>query len=303
MKHIAHLILFDLKGAKSLIAVWGGVLITQAVVLAVGPGPVDTVNGPNPIAIDFGILIVRAGVAIAFAAIIVQRDLLVGTTAFWRTRPASRVAMMVSKLASLLLVLVLLPAAVMALLLLFLGLWPADALAGAVSVAAEQVVIVGLTLPVAVVTANLAHFAIAAAGTLAITGMLAAYVLPSLFSVWPGLRIPVGFSPTAAMTAVLLVGTVSALVNQFLTLRTRRSVAVIIAVVLLAAFTGRLPKAATNSPGYRAVDGAVLGPDRLTVHVDPESILTETVSVIEPSSGAVGRKAAVYGTWKILRRA
>ncbi len=298
MRHIIHLIWFDLKAAKNLIAVWAAILIVQAIVLAIGPERPDPASSINGLAADLGALIVRFGITVAFAAILIQQDVLVGTTAFWRTRPVGRLTMMAGKLAVVLIVLVLLPAFVMGLLLLSLGLWPSDALAGALSIAAEQLAVAGLSVGIAVVTATLAHFAIAAVCVLFSMMMLTRIALPALFGAWPGLFFRLSGPPAVALFAIVLVGVAAVSANQFLTFRTRRSGLVIVATVLLAAYANHLPGNVTIASAMETIDRTVAGLDNTAVSVDPATITT--VQWRDPyDARSTVRTVRVSGSWEV----
>jgi hypothetical protein len=297
MKHIVHLIWFDLKATRNLILVWGLVLVVQAVLLAVGPDRVVADTLGNSVGWDFGMLAVRVGVTIAIAVALVQYDPLVGTTAFWRTRPASRIALMTSKLLTMLIVLAVLPALVVGLLLLYLGLMPFDALAGATTVAVEQIGTVGLTLPLAMITASLAHFAIAAAGTFAYTWLLARICLPALFYWWPGLAVNLGGWAMPLAVGALPLGVILVVLNQYLTLRTKRSVAIIVVAVLLAMYAIRLPHAERAVAVGTPVDPAILNAASVTIHVDPASIQSEIVTVGGPAAPRQATRMSAQWTW------
>ena len=78
---IRHLAWNDIRSQRLPLLVWAGLLALQAIVLLTDPLPRSRLLtgpwGPG----------LRYVVTAVLAALIIQRDSLVGTTAFWRTRP------------------------------------------------------------------------------------------------------------------------------------------------------------------------------------------------------------------------
>ncbi len=296
MNHIIHMIWYDLKATRNLLVVWGLLMAAQAILLAVGPDRIGADSVTRSVAWDIGMIVIRLCVSVAIAVALVQRDPLVGTTAFWRTRPASRLALMMSKLGTMLIVLVALPALAMGLLLVSLGLRPADAFTGATSLGAEQILAVGLTLPLAAVTANLATFAMVLAGSVFSVSLVGGAVLSLLAEQWPGVvGLPGRWGAVIAVGAIP-VGVVLVLLNQFLTFRTKRSVAIIASALVFAAYGTRFPPGspARVSPAV-AVDRAILDPESVEVHVDPGTIEPRTASPAE--TGGSRQLMRISGLW------
>jgi hypothetical protein len=177
-------------------------------------------------------------VGILIAVQLVHVDSLVGTTAFWRTRPIPRGALLTSKLLFAAIALILLPGVGDLVAATLAGLrWQDAIIAGALAAAAQAVYVVP-ALAVAAVTGTLAAFAIV--GTVAVC---AVFGLQALVGDWLPAPIP---GPTqrdevtriVSKWVVLWFGSIIAsavvLPQQALWLKTRRTV--VSAVVIQTAF-------------------------------------------------------------------
>jgi len=262
LKHIGHLVAYDLRALRLPLVVWGLVLAVQAVLLLIGPANM----GIDPrlsrgIAYDYGVLVVRLALTAILVALVVQRDALVGTTVFWRTRPIPRHRLFASKICAAFLLVVLVPWLLMFGVLVGLGVPLAAAARGATSVATEQALVATFALAAAVLTANLAHFVIAAFASLTLVMALGA-VLPVLSI--RGSYVTVRWT-SEVFTITALVGAVVVVAHQYLTLRTRRSAALMAVALALATVGGAM---------WRPVRvEATAGP------VDPSLLRAETVVV------------------------
>ncbi len=263
LNEIRHLIGYDLRALRLPLAIWGAILLAQAIVLVIGPSPDSFQVGPiNSSLVIVGI---RIGFTITLAALIVQRDALVGTTVFWRTRPISRWRLGTSKVVSAGLSLVAAPCLLTFGVLIALGLRPTGAALGAGIVAAEQAVAVLLAFAVAALTANLTQLALA--------WMLGVALV---FALWTGLvgmlrpsplwSAVVNWSPGAFMI-LLVVGTVVVVAHQFLTLRRSRSAGLAAGLFLMATVGGGSWHPLADVLPRPSVDASVLSPGAVTIGV------------------------------------
>ena len=135
MELIRHLAWRDLRSQRVPLLVWAAVLALQATVILVNPTRQPRLlNG-------LGVPVLRYLMTALVAALIIQRDALVGTTAFWLTRPIPRTTFFVSKLVSLAAVLIAVPWLVVFVVWWSTGALTEDAVRAATAVAIEQGVV------------------------------------------------------------------------------------------------------------------------------------------------------------------
>ena len=145
MTLLGHLVRYDLRSLRPLLAVWAAVLAIQAAVLRMGP-PVPDGTAPPAMSLDVSAIVMRLAVTVVLAAALAQLHSLVGTTAFWRTRPIPRGLVLVSAFATLLVLAVAVPAMCSAATVLWLGLDAGSAARVALAVAAEQLTVAAFAL-------------------------------------------------------------------------------------------------------------------------------------------------------------
>ena len=220
-----HLIRFDFRAQRLLLAAWAGALLIQALVFAIGSSAVD--YGQPAFSWDMALVFVRGGLMMAVVSYVVQSDPVVGTHAFWMTRPIPRMTMLASKVLPLVGWLVLLPAVVAFATLSLLGLRAADSLVGAWTLAFEQGFTLAAIVMAAVVTANLAQLVVAGIAGFMVVALLNALVLPAVTVTWPALGDELGGWQPAVYGAWVCVGALIVAVHQYRTLRAWRSLALI----------------------------------------------------------------------------
>lgn len=263
---IRHLSACDIRSLRRVLIVWAGVLAAQVVVLWLGPEYLGFYNrGP----LGYGQaaivpLILRLALTVLVTAFLVQADSLVGTTAFWRTRPIARWALLASKLASVGLLVVVLPGLVLFGVLLGLGLSPVEAFWGAAVVSAEQAVFVVFAIAAASVTATLAHFVIAGVAGLTVWFLASAIILP-LAMAWFRPEGVISTWNRDVFTAFAVTGAVVIVLHQFLTLRTGRSVALGTVWLFAATVAGRLGHPAPAEVSLAPVPASVLSADAVNL--------------------------------------
>jgi hypothetical protein len=222
----------DLRAQRELLAVWGLVLLAQAALFAAGPDEAN--RSPVRVYHDFSIIIVRFCWTIIVAARLIQSDCLVGTTAFWITRPIPRGGLFAAKMLSAATWLVAVPAVVMAAELFWLGMRPLDALAGGGCVGFEQAVILAMAVMAALVTANIGQLVVAAIAGVTLVFVFNFLVLPVLALAWPSVGDVVrGGGPTVCGIAVIA-GGLAAAAYQYLTLRAWHTVVLVAGAMFVA---------------------------------------------------------------------
>jgi hypothetical protein len=213
----------------------------------------------------FLLTILHGALLIAIAVQLVQGDRLVGTTAFWLTRPVRRADLVVAKLGTAVATLVMIPALFDALAMAVNGLSWADA-AGAIAV--EAMMRLAIVLPVmalASVTADLALFVVSVLA--ALFGTLVVQTAFQLGRLTPTRSMGAAYAATIVVAGVLATGSAAAFAHQVCYRRRGRTVAVICAVGLLALLaTNRWTKDFVSRDG---LEMGWLDPQRVTVTMTP----------------------------------
>jgi hypothetical protein len=270
---VRHVMWFDLRAQWLPLGVWAVLLLVHAFMLAVGPEAFG--DNPTRISLDYGLLVIRLFVTVLVAGLLVQSDALVGTTAFWMTRPIPRGSLFIAKISSAVAWLVITPMLIMGAVLLYLGLLPRDALLGAMTTGVEQTLVLAMALMAAVVTSNLPQVVVAGIAGVTLVTSLNGLLLPGLVLAWPSLAEALhGWQP-AVYATVVIVGAVLVACYQYLTLRAWHAVAMIGAVMLVATGLTRLWPPASPVPE--------IGPP-------PASVLLAGTSIgVTPGSPSVAR--------------
>jgi len=277
---------FDLRARRRELALWALVLLAQAALLIIGPGTEPTTR--SSVGYDLGILIVRFGLTIVLAALLVQSDGLVGTTASWMSRPIPRGLLFTAKLASAVLWLVLGPVAVMWAALVWLGLGPTDALRGAWVIGLEQAVILSMAGMAAIVTVNVGQLIVAGIAGVTLVTAYNGLILPPLTMAWPSVGITLtSYQPTVYMTTVIVCG-VAISAYQYVRLRAWHSVALVACAMLLATTLTRVWPSPGQIPDIPAVPPTVMN--------------TAAISLSAPTQGFVDDVARMVDGKRIIER-
>ncbi len=281
MRHILHLFAFDLKALRIWLLAFAGVIVAQVGLYAFVPyrptGSLDSILWGS------GFIALRLGLTAFITAALVQRDALVGTTAFWRTRAIPRRPLLASKLATLVVALIVPPAFITAAVVFSAGLYPADALAAAGEIALQQAAMILAALPLAVVTATLAHFLIGVGDLVAVAG-LGVVVAAGLRQLWPDAKIDAaGWQPSITFT-ILVCGAIAVVVFQYLSLRTKRSL-IVLGVTLVIAAT-------SNWVLYRSSSQRAVTWDSARTVMNPDGRLALSTSRLS-DAGPPGRDVTV----------
>ncbi len=115
---------------------------------------------------SFLLTVLDGALLVALAVQLVQGDRLVGTTAFWLTRPVRRVDLVVAKIGTAVAALVVVPMLLDVLAMIVSGLSWRDAAGAIVEGAALRLAVVLPAMALASVTADLGGFVVSAVGAL-----------------------------------------------------------------------------------------------------------------------------------------
>jgi hypothetical protein len=199
-------------------------------------------------------------------AAIIQEDPLVGSRAFWMTRPISGLQLLAAKLLVLLLIVVLLPALVMLPWWLACDLNPRGLLAAVSGTLFIQTLIVLAGLPFAVLTSNLARYIACTAGVFA-TLFAAKLLLQRAGWATPAMLPDAIESRSTAITLIMCATVLLVVIHQYRTRRTFRSAA-IVATGLSLAFAANI---AWPSGWSLLRKSSTAGIDSTTVRIDVEA--------------------------------
>lgn len=255
---LGHLIRFDFQAQRLVMGAWSAALVIQALIFAISPSSVEF--GKPAFSWDMAMFIIKGGLMMAVVSYVVHSDSLVGTQAFWMTRPIPRLTLLASKILPSIGWLVVWPALVTASTLTVLGMGPGDALSGARTVAFEQAVALALILMAAVVTANLAQLVIAGIAGFTIVALLNAFVLPAVTVSWPAIGDELGGWQPAVYAVCIVAGATIVAFYQYLTLRAWHTLVFIGLTMAASAFVTQYWGTMEALPYGTTVPGSVWSP-------------------------------------------
>ncbi len=268
MGRVVHLIRKDLGEHRTWLAAFLGLVAARATL--VGSGIDARLSDPNLLTAlslaAFLLTMLDGALLVALAVQLVQGDRLVGTTAFWLTRPVRRANLVVAKIGTAVAALVLAPILFDALAMIVSGLSWRHAAGAMVEGAALRLIVVLPAMALASVTADLGGFVISAVGAL-----FATLALEAAFQ-WGRMVAPrsmeAAYAATAVVAIVLIVGMMAAFAHQVLTRRRARSAGVVAAVGLLAVVAANRWTVDVVSPA-EALEPGWLDPSRVTMTMTP----------------------------------
>jgi len=225
---------------------WLGAFLAIAALraLLIGSGIDAYITNPNLLAsLGFTYLllcILHFALVVVVAVQVVQADRLVGTTAFWLTRPVPRRSLLAAKLATVSIVLVVVPVVFDALVLATNRMAWLDVLGAVAEGALIRLAIVLPVMTLAAITSDLAVFVVAAVAAFFGTLALEAVFQWGHMVVWSVDGVPArnwssAYSATLVDAAVIIACAVIALAYQVFTRRTTRTVLIVIGGVTVAA--------------------------------------------------------------------
>jgi len=267
MRLIPHLAWHDLRSQRVPLLVWAGILALLPAALVLDSVPLLR------LAARPGLLGLRFLLTGLLAALIIQGDSLVGTTAFWLTRPITRTTLLVSKLVSLATVLVVVPWVVVLIVWWSMGAVPADVLRAATAVAIEQGVVTLLAAMAACITSSLTHFVVAVVAGVALVGAAGGSVQPLVLRFWPFL-VGRGWQPVVFVVTLFVLG-LPIIVYQYIRRRERHSAAMVMVALLAAIAAGLAWSSEPPARPPRAVDRSVINPEEVVVSLVGETIFEQ----------------------------
>lgn len=211
---------------------WLGAFLAIAALraLLIGSGIDAYITNPNLLAsLGFTYLllcILHFALVVVVAVQVVQADRLVGTTAFWLTRPVPRRSLLAAKLATVSIVLVVVPVVFDALVLATNRMAWLDVLGAVAEGALIRLAIVLPVMTLAAITSDLAVFVVAAVA--AFFGTLALEAVFQWGHMVPARNWSSAYSATLVDAAVIIACAVIALAYQVFTRRTTRTVLIVI---------------------------------------------------------------------------
>jgi hypothetical protein len=243
MKHFVHLLVWEFRRSRSLLAVWLLLVAANAAFAAAWP-TLAASRSTRELLGTAGDLMFIAGnlVGVMMIAYVVQADALVGTRAFWMTRPIPRGALLAAKLTFLGATVIVPKVAAEAVLMAVHHVPVADLLGVSAYTALSWSLWTAVLMSAAAMTRTLAHLALLTGGALVLLAVTIAVMFAfamKRFEEVPPLSADgvASYDPTASIvtTALIVIAALALLVAQYLTRRRVLSAAVG-SVGLLAAY-------------------------------------------------------------------
>ena len=286
-----HLAAWDLRYLRHYLGLWLGLVVLQAVLVGYAPqlSPVERTHAFSLSSFAWLVAVLKICLLAVIVAQLVQKDSTIGSTAFWLSRPVSRVRLLTSKVLFLT-VAIILPSLLVEVGLLFVcGVIPHDILRSVPQILILALLAGAVLMMLAAVTTSLARMILA--------GGLALFALPLLWffiqGAWSLFRLGTGTLATDGATvaapipppsygtfligsALVLLGTAGTVVgHQYLTRRTVWSRIFLVAGVLLALLSmGYWSRVlGTTSPG---LDKAILDPEQVEARIKKESLVLDS---------------------------
>jgi hypothetical protein len=230
-----HIVKKDLRALRWPLLVWAGLIAAKltvglSILTTSGAGDAQlfgTLDGLSKLLAAFECL------GVVLVAALVQEDLLVGTTAFWATRPIGGGRLLAAKLLGLAVIFIVLPVLVTLPWWIGCHLTFGQVAGAAMETAALHLVVVLLGLLLAVVTDGLGRFMLWLLAFVAAIPLIAAIVGSYLSHTNAVVTSEVATTRFIVSAGVLLLGIAVVVTHQFLTRRTWRSVTAIAAMLVL----------------------------------------------------------------------
>jgi hypothetical protein len=264
----AHIAWKDARQHGAWLGVYLAIVLLRA--LLIGSGIDAAVRDPgvlSSLGLGYQVLCgLHVALIVTLAVQIVQGDRLVGTTAFWLTRPVARGSLLASKLALAFALVVAVPVLVDVVVILRYGLPWTDA----VGAAAESALLrAGILLPLmalAAVTADLANFVVS--GIAAIFSAFAVVALVQSLRLAPSKSNDVADTITVLVVTTVGLGAFAACAHQVFTRRTRRSALILVgSVALMLAVVNAWERPILSVPD--SLEPGWIDPSRVSVTLRP----------------------------------
>jgi len=283
-----HLVACDLRYLRHYLGLWLGLVVLQAVLVGYAPHLplVDRTQFFSLSSLAWLLAVLNICLLAVIVVQLVQKDCVVGSTAFWLSRPVSRARLLAGKVLFLALAIILPSLLVEVGLLHFSGVTPHDTLRSVPQILFLTVVAVALLTMLAAVPTSLARMILA--GGLALLALPLLWFLAAgawwLVFVGPEALVrdeitvaqpvpPLGYSTDAVGISLVLLVTAGAVIGfQYLTRRTTWSRIFLAAGVCLALLSmgnwGRI--LGTTSP---RLDKAILDPSQVRPEIEEQSLI------------------------------
>ena len=234
MGRVVHLMRKDVREHRDWLAVFVGLAALRAALIGSEiDAHVRDQNLLTSLSLGYFLLtILHGALLVAIAVQLVQADRLVGSTAFWLTRPVRRADLVIAKLGTAIAALVVLPVLLDVLVMAFSGLSWLDAAGAIVEGAMLRLAVVLPVMALASVTADLAAFVVSVIGTL--FGTLVVEAAFQWGRLVPMRSMPSAYAATTVVGGVLIAGSAVAFAHQVFKRRRGRTAALVCAVGLLA---------------------------------------------------------------------
>ena len=276
---IRHLMWHDARALRGPLAAWAGVLAVQIGVVAIGPSFLEPASNRIDINAGYGALMMRLAMTVILTAMLIQRDTAVGTTAFWLTRPIRPVAMWTAKLASIVAWCLLLPAGLVWVLFVGLGLSAGSALTVAWQLLTEQARFVAYAIMAASVTATLAHFVVTS-----LAGFAAWWFFASATAGWravmPFVTLPGVYSIYDAWMSAVIAGALIVSAHQYFTRRRARTWMLAVICFVIAQATLIVFRNTPSAGNATTSDRAFTPPEGVEVHIGDGSVTDEPTTIV-----------------------
>lgn len=283
-----HLVAWDLRCLRHYWVLWLGLVVLQAGLVGYAPHLplVDRTHIFSLSSLAWLLAVLNICLLAVIVAQLVQKDCVVGSSAFWLSRPVSRVRLLAGKVLFLVLAIILPSLLVEVGLLLFSGVTPHDTLRSVPQILFLTVVVVALLTILAAVTTSLARAILA--GGLALLALPLLWFLVAgawwLVLIGPETFVrdeitvarpvpPPGYSTDVVGISLVLLVTAGAVIGfQYLTRRTTWSRIFLAVGVCLALLSignwGRI--LGTTSP---RLDKAILDPSQVRAGIEEQSLI------------------------------
>jgi hypothetical protein len=240
MKQLAHLLAKDIRFLRLPLALW---LLAVAAQAALAGSGVAARHDDLALAMVFEVLtslvpLVRMVLVCILVPLLVHADSLVGTEAFWLTRPISRRTLLAEKALFVGAFLIVPPLAAELSAMAANGVTTRDLALAVPEIALEHLALVAVVLALAVLTPGFARFAVVGGATFALL-LFASFAIFSIFMLAEDPNeshfVNAFADPSAGIVAAIATVVFGAVVvvHQYLTRRTRRSVAFALAGIIL----------------------------------------------------------------------
>ena len=283
-----HLAAWDFRNLRRYLGLWLGLVVVQAGLVGYAPQlfPVERGHFFSLSSFAWLVAVLKICLLAVIVAQLVQKDCTVGSTAFWLSRPVSRVRLLTGKVLFLVLAVILPSLLVEVGLRIYCGVTPYDTLRSVPQIFFLALLAVVLLMMLAAVTTSLARMIIAGGLALVCLPLLGFFVAGAwwLFFFGPETLVsdditvarpvpPPGYNTDVVGISLVLLVTAGAVMGfQYLTRRTTWSRIFLVAGVCLALLSiGYWAKVlGRNSPG---LDKAILDPSQVKAGIDEQSLI------------------------------